>query len=315
MVALRQFASTVYYMHIRESALKLDLDSLILPAVQQDLVIREPSARSWLQRLPSTLKEVCDMWQLTPLEALHGGRAGCVLKVESPERFGEGNFKVLKITLSSGRATQEAAALECFAPGGVTPTVAGVDPAAGALLMDWVKANTTLRAVKELSLGALPPPDEIGRLSYMLLQLRGSSQIVGNNLELLAVPTLEEFHNQRLHAAGALREVARGTRPPTPADLRRAIATLEFLEASGRDTRRTLIHGDLNSGNVLGGSAPLIAIDPRPLRGDPAYDTAVLALKRGEKVAEKTARLLASVTGDDLERVLCWLFIARVSRI
>lgn len=316
MIAFKVFTLTVNTM-AREPALKLTLDNLILPTVQQDLSIREPLAKSWMAQLPQSIEKLCQQWNLTPIEALHGGRAGCVVKVQENSDYGPGATRVLKVALNSARAAQEAAALELFSPNGGTPQLFNVDVSKNALLIDWVETSQTMRSVREFVRGELPTRTQIAQLADLINRLRTNNQIVGNNLELLAVPKLDEFHRERLNAGGTLREVVRGSRPPTPANLERAKATLDYLKATAPkiSTSRTLIHGDLNSGNILGGDNPLKAVDPRPLRGDPTYDTAILALKCGEKVAEDTAKLLAATLGDNIERVLCWVFVARVSRV
>lgn len=302
-------------MYVKENQIKLDIDTLVLPTVQQDLKIRELNALHWLNDLPAKAKACCEEWNLTPIEVLYGGRSGCVIKVREKSMYGPGPLRVLKFALTSARAAQEAAALQCFQSGGATPEVFKVDVEKAAILMDWVETYVTLRTTRNTTSLTLPNPKEFQLMGDLLLKLKKSNKVDKNNAQLMNVPTLEAFHRERLSAAGALKEVARGTRPPTPANLGRAIATLDFLVASNSFANNTLIHGDLNSGNVLGGENPLKAIDPRPLRGAPEYDTAVFALKTGEKNAEKTARILASVTGEDVEQVLCWLFIARVSRV
>lgn len=74
------------------------------------------------------------------------------------------------------------------------------------------------------------------------------------------------------------------------------------------------LHGDLHHGNVLDfGAAGWRAIDPKALRGDPAFDLAAPLLNpdrqrpHGDPVTMLArARRLADATGHDLDRVLAW---------
>jgi streptomycin 6-kinase len=71
-----------------------------------------------------------------------------------------------------------------------------------------------------------------------------------------------------------------------------------------------LLHGDLHPGNVLDGGIDrgLVAIDPRPCVGDPAFDTVdwVFWMTDDPRNWEPRARELAVALGVDYERVLDW---------
>ncbi|MFF2050028.1 aminoglycoside phosphotransferase family protein [Leifsonia sp. NPDC058194] len=74
-----------------------------------------------------------------------------------------------------------------------------------------------------------------------------------------------------------------------------------------------VLHGDLHHGNVLDfGERGWLAIDPKPLHGDPAFDVlnilcnpdAEIALRPGR--LERTARVIASESGLDERTLLRW---------
>lgn len=286
------------------------IDDLVPSDIQRDLIIREPSARSWLSQLPLNVARMCKEWELTPLEALHGGRAGAVVKVLSQRVYGPPEPHVLKFALTSTRASQEAAALEYFSPTGACVQLERHNEETGALLLQWLPLAPLAMTS---NLPGLPSFSEFESMAELLKKLR-EVPLLPPAHDLNKVATLEQFHSARL-ASGAFREVAPGTRPPTPANLARANSTLEFLVSSApSSSKRQLLHGDLNSGNVLGLDS-LKAIDPRPLLGEPSYDTAVMALKHCPSNPEKAAAFLAGLTGDDRERTLCWLFVAQASRV
>ena len=73
---------------------------------------------------------------------------------------------------------------------------------------------------------------------------------------------------------------------------------------------RVLLHGDLTPVNILdgGGRRGLVAIDPAPCVGDPAFDAVDLLLWRAENVETIRARAqeLAPPTGTEPERLLAW---------
>ena len=78
-----------------------------------------------------------------------------------------------------------------------------------------------------------------------------------------------------------------------------------------------LLHGDLHAGNVLraGDGRGLVAIDPRPCRGDPAFDAVdwVLAAGGGEQAVRRRIDWLAGrVDGLDPDRTWSWCQVMAV---
>lgn len=79
-----------------------------------------------------------------------------------------------------------------------------------------------------------------------------------------------------------------------------------------------LVHGDFHPDNVLRAERePWLAVDPKPLAGDPAFDTAQLLLNfngRGWPMGEVISEV-ASSTGFDRDRVAAWVFARAVEEI
>jgi streptomycin 6-kinase len=78
-----------------------------------------------------------------------------------------------------------------------------------------------------------------------------------------------------------------------------------------------LLHGDLHAGNVLRaeGGRGLVAIDPRPCLGDPAFDAVdwVLAAGGGEQAVRQRIDWLANhAAGPDPDRVWAWCRVMAV---
>jgi streptomycin 6-kinase len=103
-----------------------------------------------------------------------------------------------------------------------------------------------------------------------------------------------------------------------PVDERReCLAILADLASDDR----ALCHGDLSGWNVLlGPDQRMFLIDPRGLRGDPAYDAALIAAKFGMRTGNfpdplAAAAEVASVTGLDQDRIDAWLRVAIAARV
>jgi streptomycin 6-kinase len=129
---------------------------------------------------------------------------------------------------------------------------------------------------------------------------------------------------RRLHAAG------RGPRPAELFDLRRwfrdlltsdgpdpdgvlAAAARTADELLSRPSVDVVLHGDLHHGNVLHfGERGWLAIDPKPLHGDPGFDVANILCNPDAAVAlapgrlERTVAIIAAETGMTPRRVLSW---------
>lgn len=126
----------------------------------------------------------------------------------------------------------------------------------------------------------------------------------------------------RLHTAGT------PPRPPGLLPLRRWFRDLVDREHGDdvlSDARRAaldllahpagdmVLHGDLHHGNVLdGGERGWLAIDPKPLHGDPGFDVANVLCNPDAGVAlapgrlDRTVGVIAAETGMSEHRILTW---------
>jgi streptomycin 6-kinase len=82
------------------------------------------------------------------------------------------------------------------------------------------------------------------------------------------------------------------------------------LRLAADTSQQALLHGDLTPANVLDGGAErgLVAIDPAPCLGDPAFDAVDLVFWRADAADTIAARAeqLASAIGVDAKRLLDW---------
>jgi streptomycin 6-kinase len=106
------------------------------------------------------------------------------------------------------------------------------------------------------------------------------------------------------------RGARRGVDVADAADLLRSLPGLPSLPS-------TLVHGDLNPGNLLdAGGGAWMAIDPKPMRGDPAYDLWPLLEQVDDPfehpdpatVLRDRVALLADLLDLDPRRVAAWGF-------
>ena len=120
-------------------------------------------------------------------------------------------------------------------------------------------------------------------------------------------PTVERWAS----GLARLREQFGGGTGPLPEPL---VAQAEglFLELLASSAAPVLLHGDLHHDNILAAErAPWLALDPKGVAGEPAYE--VCALMRNPRpqpaaVLARRASILAEVLEIDRQRILAWSF-------
>jgi streptomycin 6-kinase len=271
------------------------LAALLDDAVRQRLRDRWGAAAGpWLAALPGLAADCCRRWDLTLDRAMPGGTAAVFAGRAA------GRPAVLKLMPDPVIAAGEAASLRAWA---ATPHAAGLlaaDEPAGALLLEYVPGVL-------VSTGPRLPP--AAAVAALLRGLRDFEPVAAAGLAPLA---------QRVDAMYDLAERWRAAGPAAAvvsADLmRRGHAAARELADGGPDG---LVHGDLHPANVLaaGAGRGLVAIDPRPTRGDPDFDIIDFALTRAataRQARDRVRRLAALVPGLDAGRAWRWCAAAAV---
>ena len=174
------------------------------------------------------------------------------------------------------------------------------DPASGSMLLERLDAGRTLRSV----------PDDLGAL-------RTLSEILGRLNAVAAPPGMRRLADV---AAAALDRVPHAVAVAADPEVRRLIAisagaVQDLLPEAGD----RLLHWDLHQGNVLaalpGGREPWLAIDPKPLAGDPGFELLAALHNRWDDVTATgnvpravRARfdLMTEVLGLDRRRAAGW---------
>ena len=244
----------------------------------------------WFEELPGVLSALARRWRLQVGPPIPRGSVSVVLRC----RTADGRGAVLKASPDRARLAFEAAALEGW-QGGNTPAVLGLDERLGALLLEAIEPGTPLVVSSTY-------PD-LGRVAELLGSLHASG-VPDPSYPTVARRAADLFDSSatlyRRHP-GLAAVVA-----PALYERGRRLAARLAQDASPV----VLLHGDLTPSNVLDGGPErgLVAIDPAPCLGDPAFDAVDLLLWQADDLATIQARAgrLAAATGTDPGRLLGW---------
>ena len=263
-------------------------DDLAVVRSQQD----HDEGRSWLAGLPQLLTEATERWDLELGAPFRGGSAAWAAPVV---RRGDGLDCVLKITLPHREAAYEGDGLAVWDGHGAVRLVAQ-HRHSYALLVERCRPGT------DLNDDAAPPEDRLVLAATLLRRLWDRAVPEGAPFERVTDVCAEW--------AGGVRRRMDELRPPIdPGLVDVGAGLLESLPATA--SRSVLVHGDFNPTNILRAERePWLAIDAKPMTGDPAYDLWSLVGQVGEPVADDQLgpryRLVADVVGEPPERLLAW---------
>ncbi len=260
-------------------------------ALRRGLVGFGDAGRAWVEELPARLERLRRRWDLDlgpPFEP--GGVTSWVAPA--------GQDAVLKVVVPHPEATHEPDALRTWAGEGA---VALLDEATAehALLLERCRPGTALREAGR-------PDDEVLDVGAAIAVRLWRPVSEGDPYQHLADVTAP-------WAALVEERTPTVAVPLEPALIAEGAALLRRLP--GTADREVLLHGDLHPANLLAAERePWLAIDPKPVRGDPAFDLPPLVLQTGDllaapdPVAEVDRRLarVAAATGIDAERIRAW---------
>jgi streptomycin 6-kinase len=248
----------------------------------------------WWDRLPDVMERLAARWELIIGDPVGRGNASLVVRCQNASL----GPVMLKLVPDETLAGAEAAALRSWEPSGHVPRVWKHDLAAGALLLEAIP--------DEIPLGVSRAQVSLGDVAELICSLhRSGSPTMADGVVSLAerVEFIYGFwagrHNRNSEVTHAV-SVARLDRGR---ELARTLAASDQVKPA-------LLHGDLHPGNVLDGgiNRGLVAIDPRPCVGDPAFDAVdwVFWLTDDPRCWESRAQVLAAALSVDRQRVLDW---------
>uniref|UniRef100_UPI00202FA9DB aminoglycoside phosphotransferase family protein n=1 Tax=Streptomyces sp. MSC1_001 TaxID=2909263 RepID=UPI00202FA9DB len=241
------------------------------------------AGRAFVAGLPGLAEEFLGRWGLRVTGPSMHGVASLVLPVE---RVADGTRAALKMQLLDEESEGEPVGLRAWGGDGVVRLV-DHDQGTGTMLLERLDEGRPLTSVADTR-------EALGVVAGLLARLT-------------AVPAPPGLRTLGDIAAGMLAEVPGavvrlGAREA--AVLRDCAAAVR--EVAGEPGDR-LLHWDLHLGNVLaGGREPWLAIDPKPLAGDPGFDLLPALLDRfdPDDVLWRFD-LLADVVGDRA-RAVAW---------
>lgn len=284
---------------------------------------RTASGREWLEQLPALVEEFRDRWELRLGAPFHGGSCSWV----APVTRHDGTPAVLKLTWPHREARPEGEVLRLWAGRG-SVLVYEHDPERYALLLERCEPGRELRAATDL-----PAEERLLLGAGVLRRLWDAGTETGAETGTGAdtgrggdartgkgsggqVPSVERL--SAVAADWAARTEERVARHDWPAGVDTGLFLLgaELLrELPHGDGRETVVHGDFNPGNLLAAERePWLAIDTKPMYGDPAFDPWPLIQQvddpfahpdPGRVLARRTA-LVADAAGTDVARVRAW---------
>lgn len=272
-----------------------DLD---VPAdvVRMNLGAGGDTGRVWLAALPGILDQLRARWALTLGPAFRGGCVGFVVPAERPN----GERVVLKVSPIDEETRTEADALELWAGDGAVRLL-DADRTLGALLLELLEPGTSLEDH--------PDRDEAIAIGCGLLRHLWRP-----------VPPDHPFPLVRDLALRWTREIPeRFDRlgGPFEPSLAKEAADLCADVAPGR-AEPILANRDYHLGNVLAARRePWLMIDPKPLVGEPAFDTghllrSLLPEEIDRPLVSGLLDRLAGELGLDVESVRRWAFVRSV---
>lgn len=254
-----------------------------------------PSAVPWLAALPRLIEQVREAFGLRLSAPLHGGSCSWV----APAELADGTRVIVKIAWPHREMYGEMAALRLWDGRGAVRLLAH-DPRRHALILQRCEPGQPLTDADGTA------EDRLAVGCAVLRQLWDAP-----------VPAITEFEHLAPVAAEwaeLVEERMARLRPGYDPGLVAHGARL-LCDLPGSARREVVLHGDFNPGNVVScGGGRWVAIDPKPMIGDPAYDPWPLLVQVDDPFAYPDAArvlrdrvgLVADELGVEAERVVLW---------
>lgn len=214
--------------------------------------VHDEQGRQWLANLPTLLIDLEQRWGLT----VNAPFPDLSYNYVAPAVTAEGTEVVLKVGVPNPELASEGAALRSFDGQGAVRLLEA-DGDRGALLLERLRPGAALWESADDESATAVAASVMGALWQPAPTLPHPFPTVADWADGLA---------RLRHRFGG------GTGPLPPALVAQAESLFRDLLASSGDP--VLLHGDLHHGNILSAErAPWLAIDPKGLTGEPAYDT------------------------------------------
>lgn len=250
------------------------------------------NARAWLERLPTILTACEQRWHITigpPFELS--------FNYVAPATGSDGTLFVIKACLPSGEFALQAEALRLFQGHGMVQLLK-YDELEEVMLLEQLLPGTLLSTLEDDTIAT----SIAASVMRQMWRPAPSTHLF---------PTVSDWGK----GFARLRQHYNGGCGPFPPKLLTEAETL-FSELSNSMAENALLHGDLHHENILAaGRQSWLAIDPKGLVGEPAYETGALLRNQLARIfdAPHPARVmarrvhqLADELSIDRERIRGW---------
>ncbi|MBX9244326.1 aminoglycoside resistance protein [Actinotalea ferrariae] len=240
------------------------MTGLVVPPAFAARAALGPAWADWLDALPRLVRDLLGEWDLKPDGDLRHGETALAV----PVRTSTDRAAILKVTWPHWEAETEHVALQRWHGGGAVELLRA-DPRRLALLLERAH-HADLTTV----------PDD------------AASEIVGRlyrRLHVPATPQLRTLTSQVAEWTDRLAALPRDA--PVPHRFVQQAVSLGRAFTADPATDGTLVHTDLHHLNVLAAERePWLAIDPKPLSGDPHYEVAPMLWNRWDEAVASDLR-------------------------
>lgn len=258
---------------------------------------RGPEWAAWLDRLPRILSSVLEEWELAVDGSATHGHCSLVVPVRS-----SGRPAVLKLALPDDESEHESLALQHWQGDGAVRLLRA-DPHRRTMLLERLHAAD----LEEL--------DDVAACAVV-------AGLYGR-LHLPALPQLRPLTAYVARWTAALASLDRSA--PVPRRLVEQAVSLSHALVGDPGSTGTTIHADLHYGNVLAADRePWLAIDPKPVSGDPHYEIAPLLWNRWEEAVASGAvrdtlrrrfHAVVDIAGLDEDRSRAWVIVRTLHNV
>jgi len=282
---------------------RLDVSIDLVPAHFAHRVTGYPadgyvSGEDWLDGLPRLLDDLLDEWELEPVGRSMSGVCSVVVPVRllgaGRDVVGASGEGVLKVTWPHPEAATESLALQTWNGHGAVRLVRA-DPARFAMVLE-----------------RLDPRDLTG------VDIDDACAVIGDLLRTLRRPPHPRLPSLAAYAERQSRELreAPAVLPRRYLDQAAALAG-ELVVRPPAEER--LLHTDLHYANVRAGyRTPWVAIDPKPMAGDPAFEVAPALWNRADELGtgsqirwslRRRLEIICDHAGIDEGRARAWTIV------